>query len=662
MVSFLVRGGRMDSARIDVEERMFNGDDRYWVEEAKGAEVFANNTFAQVYLPKRTFPITLTRYQWNKPISRKTKFKHPGINKNKKTKRGEGFREEDYDHKPAREFRIDKTAPNDDSCTISELTQSGSLSAPDIPIVPFKRSHEEALGHVVVVEEAAAPKRVRLPEGWSVRVGRMGGKNRYGDRASIKVDSFLGPGRDDLKHYSLIIPAFTQCSGIIPSGKDKQRALPWLWNTCEHPRFFGVLDMDMETQAVFEGQEPLFRGMPAVPYEKLSHVKKAFTQRLVSGSTFGQLLAQCPSFALLYRTVRALDLALQVPHVTYFSGGGGFRVLFYSPLAWRLVTWGQTYALTFHDEQLEGLLHQVAPTLEQPPLDYLLYRTDKNIYDSDKGTKPDLLAHFSTHVYPRQLDESFERSRPSCDQADEPLFKAIRAFWQRVFESIPLEAPRIVAPLSKPASIYYANVLYDFPKAPSYEKATHFALQNNKTSYRCVPNVETLYQRLLNQRASGLPLNFHEMRTPVTRHALDYDGGPPLLQPLRRRDGLMETPLHAIQEVLSSPPSPSCFFFDITLDPSNLGTCGSGRLPGCPPLLSSASGKSGNACSSHLAGLAREPRGRRAHPVCRGDRHETPLAGPSVVDVSRESHQDALPLFGHDQQGDRLHVQSTPSL
>ncbi len=408
------------------------------------------------------------------------------------------------------------------------------------------------------------PKRARpAEEPWFVRVGLLqpvGGRTRYGGRASVPITSFFpSGGKDDLVRYSLIIPAFTHRSDI-PSGEEKQRALPWLWNAYEHPRYFGVLDLDMDLGEVFKGKAPLFSDTPIEAYKDKSHVKKAFVKRLVSGCTFGQLLSLCPAFAYLYQAVRALVVALKVDHVTYFSGGGGFRVLFFSPHAWRIVTWGQNYAAYFHEHELSKLLAVVAPTLAPKHLVIILGATDKNVYDCDKGTKPDLLAHFETHVFPQAVHASFEAKHPDRVSMNPVLSKAIRDFWLHMFLSVPHDAPRIVAALSKPALggapaapvmtnvARYPHALYSFPKVP-IATATHLVLQGELTSYRRVDDPEALYRLMIKQKQQGIPLNVHEIRTPITRHALDYDGGPPLMDPLRRSDGQTETPLHALQQI-----------------------------------------------------------------------------------------------------------------
>ena len=297
-----------------------------------------------------------------------------------------------------------------------------------------------------------------LPEAesspWFLRVARLrpaSEANRYGDRFSLPVADFCS-GRADLAACSLIIPAFTRRRDI-PSTKDAQRRTPWLWNAYEHVRFFGLLDVDMDVDPIFAGTATLFTDAPAPPggYPKKKHVKKHFAERLRSGCPFGTLLAVCPAFADLYQAIRALTNALVVPHVAFFSGGGGFRVLFHSDAAWRRVMWGQGYAAAFHSQQLAGLLRLVAPMLGDEGIARIMAGTDKNVYDSDKGVKPDLLAHFDTGIFPHPLTPAFESAFPSRDQSDAGLSAAIRAFWKHVFQSIPDDPPQLRAPPTEPA-------------------------------------------------------------------------------------------------------------------------------------------------------------------------------------------------------------------
>jgi len=262
------------------------------------------------------------------------------------------------------------------------------------------------------------------------------------------------------------------------------------------------------------------------------------------------MLDLCPPFARLYRAVQVLLAAMTVPCLAYFSGGGGFRVLFDSPHAWRTVTWGHTYAATFHAHELGKLLMVVAPTLPADVLARIQACTDKNIYDCDKGTKPDLLAHFDTGLWPRLVDETFEAAIPSRDTADANLSASIRSFWNDIFLSIPQDPPLpLVADIAEPALVRYPNPLWSFEKCSDKTKATHLALQGKKTSYRRVHDTKELYRLMVEQRQRGQPLNVHEIRTKITRHAIDYDGGPPLLDLLPCTDGTMKTVLHAIQEI-----------------------------------------------------------------------------------------------------------------
>ncbi len=546
-----------------VVDRLNYFGNSYWIEESRGKALFRRSETIQVQLPGATTTFALSKEEWCR--ARKSLVQPAGIHARLFYRSAAPI--DDVTLSSAMEWSsstttVELTASTEDGCfppppPATTAVAEESFFASIQPLSPSKkRPHEEGEAINDIRESKRARPNNEPQKPWFVRVAVLqpaGSEKRYGIRASVPVSSFLSQ-KDDLIHYSLIIPAFTLRQDV-PSTKEKQRGLEWLWNTYEHPRYFGLLDIDMDLDAVVKGLAPLFKNDPPVQMDKTS-VKKAFAQRLVNGSTFGQLISACPAFALLYYTVRALLSALEVEHVAYFSGGGGFRVLFHSPLAWRRVTWGHAYAQVFHDQELPKLLQHVAPRLPPQALAQILKCTDKNVYDCDKGTKPDLLAHFDTNVYPRRLTSTFESARPDCNTDDEPLSEAIRDFWQRIFETVSDDdnhVQRLVAPVVEPALIYYPQqALYQFPRSP-VAKATHLVYQGNLTSYRCVDDVEQLYQLILQQRRTGIPVNAHEIRTRVTRHAIDYDGGPPLLDPMQRHDtGEMQTPLGALQEIHQS--------------------------------------------------------------------------------------------------------------
>lgn len=379
--------------------------------------------------------------------------------------------------------------------------------------------------------------------------------NAYGARRSLPL-----MGLPDLARYSLIIPAFTRRADI-PSGKLQQRGLDWLWGNYEHVRYFGVLDLDMATEAIHKGDAPLWTDRPRAATKDKGQVKKNFAARLVHEQlSYADAVRLCPSFAKLYRAVCALQACLvnaKVPCVVYFSGGGGFRVLFYSPLAWRRVHWGQGYAAAFHENELRTLLQRLAgPDLSADTLDIVMAATDKNIYDSDKGTKPDLRAHFDTGIFPEPLladqPSAFFARIVNTRHADPSLNEGIRGFWRHVFSQLSVEAEgaaSLVAPLTEPACIFLRHhALLRYHVVKKMTEATHFLQVGDKWSYRHVPECQTeeLYQRLSAQWAKQLPISAHEMRTtPLTRMALDYDGGPPLLEPVGGT-----TPLAVICRVL----------------------------------------------------------------------------------------------------------------
>jgi hypothetical protein len=438
-----------------------------------------------------------------------------------------------------------------------------------------EQSENDSDAGAVVDSERPAQRPDRV---WHVRMGLLEkkGDNPYGARTSVPVSAFLTK-KDDMARYSLVIPAFT-LTKQIPSNEDEQRSKPWLWNTYNHPRYFGVLDLDMDLDAVKEGREPLFSDGPAKIYPRKGDIKKDFVARLLQpGACFGDILRVCPQFQRLHGAIQSFLKTLIVPHVTYFSGGGGFRILYYTPQAWRMVTWGHTYALVFYEQELRKLLRVVAPDVTNSVLDVLCNGTDKNIYDADKGTKPDFLAHFDTHIFPHPLDSNFEMSPANTKVMHAGLGEAIRGFWFKIFESIPPEPPpKLEASVAKAVRIKYKHCLDNFPicKKGKTAQATHMILQGDYTSYRCVDNSEDLYATMVDYKKRGTLIIAHEVRSELTAHVLDYDGGPPLWETMVRHDtGEMESPMQAIQSIqhtlilepgqdmeglyLSSPPRPS---------------------------------------------------------------------------------------------------------
>jgi hypothetical protein len=408
---------------------------------------------------------------------------------------------------------------------------------------------------------------------WYVRLAKMskpGSDNPYGVRICLPADASTVA---QLGQYSLLIPAFTQRRDI-PSTKSKQQQQAWLWNTYEHRRFFGVLDLDMDLDAVMEGRAPLFASGDAPPrvYDKVNDLKAAFKQRVAAGGlTLRALLAVCPPLAALHEAVAALVAALEqagVDHVAFYSGGRGFRVLFHTPEVWRTVVWGEQYAPRIAQELLPAELRRVAPSLRPALLDRLLAACDKNVHDSDKGVKPDVLAHFSTHMWPRACHDLDAVLTTSGEDA--ALTAAITGFWTRVFAALP-------AMDDSPPPLLRGEVkdgrLLDLAEQPlelvgertglkkrlkTETSATHFVLQGTTSAYYCVRDVEALYERMAVQHHEGrVPLNVHELRVrgkeaqALTRHMIDYDGGPPLDVPLARlgAGAPPQTPLEALQEV-----------------------------------------------------------------------------------------------------------------
>lgn len=273
--------------------------------------------------------------------------------------------------------------------------------------------------------------------------GGSGNGARYGQRCSVPVAKACA----HLVRYSLIIPAVTT-RGDIPSGEREQRQLPWLWGALAHVRYFGVLDLD-----------PVWPADVLAAASSKGALKAALAEQL-AGASFGEVARDCEPFGRLLAAVRALLAAAVVPVMAFFSGGGGFRVLIDPPpeaavagRGWYTVTWGEGVGAVFLAERLRALLAAVAPNLGADATEALCAAADRNVYDTDKGIKPDLLPHFDTGLWPARVTADFAERRASRTDEDAALSAAIGAYWARLLADAPAPetVPRLAAPLAKQA-------------------------------------------------------------------------------------------------------------------------------------------------------------------------------------------------------------------
>ncbi len=290
---------------------------------------------------------------------------------------------------------------------------------------------------IAIATEPAAPlPMVSAP--WSfLRIAKLApatAKVRYGVRCCVPVQRLLDRPLEFLRTCSLIIPCVT-AAGNIPSRKELQGAFDDHW----HLRYFGLLDLDTSFEHPGgDNNEPLFTDMPNEVLPSGDHeVKMLFARRLRDEKlSFGQMAERCPRFGRLLAL--AEDIApTQASVIVFFSGGAGFRVLFETPRAWRLVRWGDSpgYAKTLVEQRIlqDDMLADVGlgAELRQRLDDYI----DENVYHKDKGIKPDVHAHFETNMWPQRI-----RSRdlkPGEVGEDRELSASIASFWARVLAGRP---------------------------------------------------------------------------------------------------------------------------------------------------------------------------------------------------------------------------------
>lgn len=200
------------------------------------------------------------------------------------------------------------------------------------------------------------------------------------------------------------------------------------------------MDLDIPLERMKDNKEALFSDDPASVFGDTKDYKKAFVARMLNEDlTFDAVAGVCPEFGKLLTTVGDLVavLPLECESVIYYSGGCGIRVLFWAKEGWRRVQWlDNTYA----QEAVRVLLPELLKKQLHVPDDLfakLMPHMDKNIYDVDKGTKPDVLAHPDTKVYPVPWSDDFLAQRLRTTPHPE-LSAAITRFWRTLFfERVP---------------------------------------------------------------------------------------------------------------------------------------------------------------------------------------------------------------------------------
>jgi len=301
--------------------------------------------------------------------------------------------------------------------------------------------HSAAMAAPVVIAETPVSKGAgsllqRTPTTY-IRMGKLEvhdsgrplpGKRAYGTRLAVPLPQVIAPGA--LANYSLIIPALSETADMAGLVR----------------RYFGLLDLDTDFAPLIAARTPIFSDVPGSVLQSstaLHQAKMLFAQRLrTEDVTIDHLADVCAPFGRLLAVVEELVHQAGDRVIVYYSGGAGFRVLFDSPQAWRLVKWedSKRYAANYRHLVLQ---QQV---LSQPPLGLspglcraLDAYVDEGIYQSNKGVKPDVLAHFETDLWPQRVTEGFRQLRfnGAHNVRDDILVTAIEAFWRQVLTHTP---------------------------------------------------------------------------------------------------------------------------------------------------------------------------------------------------------------------------------
>jgi len=267
----------------------------------------------------------------------------------------------------------------------------------------------------------------------------------YGKRESLRSEEAL----EKFKDISLIIPCWSHTP--IPTKLSNQISeCEWLQSYI-HPRYFGLLDFDADLNDIKKGEIPVFEGINPQVYNSIDTVKIDFALKLqkFGGGKFFWALQHNTKFKDIYeitKYVSELMTASNIPHLVYFSGGCGFRILFRDKRMFFAVGWFEQYVNRFIEEIWPYYLSEVLKCPQEKQME-ILNNTDKSIYDREKGVKTDLNCHYVSRLYPVLL-KNFEEKEIKAD-FDNNINELIIDYWKWVFNNIPSEMPYLKANFSK---------------------------------------------------------------------------------------------------------------------------------------------------------------------------------------------------------------------
>ena len=245
--------------------------------------------------------------------------------------------------------------------------------------------------------------------------------------------AFYGPrGYREINKENINIKEFSKLSLIIPSyfpmlekvydynqSSNKQEhvwSYPDIKDKPYHVRYIGIADMDMDVKSVQKMDKALFNDEKAKDYANVGDVKKRWVNWLTSQTrlTIGIMREKSGVFDEVCKDTLAIAIAARVKGfdpIVFFSGCKGFRVLWSDPAAFYWVDESYDYGKAFVASEA---FHYFETHLGIDPTTNIVKKLDASVYSRDKGIKPDLEKHPSSHLYPVLI--------PDLDQFNDTLF------------------------------------------------------------------------------------------------------------------------------------------------------------------------------------------------------------------------------------------------
>jgi hypothetical protein len=236
--------------------------------------------------------------------------------------------------------------------------------------------------------------------------------NFQGSRESVPVENF---DLDDCSPQGLIIPLFSRTA----FGKCR-KSDGYPTDICV--RYQGVLDMDMAMGIFNDEVIPPFTvkmGKQKAKMELCGYIKQNGLEKCIKN---------CKPFGDLYRVCVKVTNELKSQNKKYlffYTGGKGFRILWHDNALYQ--------AMGFHEQSAyaQHLVTTVFPsyfTCGDEIQEYI----DKNVYEINKGIKPDIDKHIGTGLYPCEIGGD-------VNTLDVRLVAKIKSFWTEVIDNVPTE-------------------------------------------------------------------------------------------------------------------------------------------------------------------------------------------------------------------------------